>query len=308
LAWGREGHQKVAALAQTMLSNNVLTQVQSILGPKSLATVAVWADDARKLMKDLNNPGPLQGNAEAEKFILDHPDNDKWHFVDLPLKTSSYAYHSRFAQSNDIVHVLTNCIAVLEGKSNFMTTTQALRYVIHLVGDLHQPLHIACGYYRRGGNGLPILLKTSSAITNIMAHDAGGNLLLWRSATGVLTNKMHDYWDNHMVNQVDPSPGHPHAMEILTNTIAAEAKRWKSKGDPHSWPALWAKQSAHEADGAYSGVIFRAATFRADGTVREIWIDPLNASYDDNQRERVTRQLARAAFHLAELLNRIQWR
>jgi hypothetical protein len=304
-AWGREGHEKIADLAQTMLSNNVLTKVQSILGPTSLSSVALWADQTRQLMKDANNPGPLKGNAEAEKFIADHPDNDKWHFVNLPLKVSKYTYNGRFATSNDIVHTLTNCIAVLEGKSHFMTTTQALRYIIHLVGDLHQPLHVGCGYYADNGNGTAKLLKTSSTIFNIKAHDAGGNLLLWLS--GHFTNKMHAYWDDHMVSQVDTNQGHPLMTSILTNTIAAHVKTWTSKDDLHRWPALWAKQSANEANGAYDGVILRTATFRTDSTLRDIWIDPLDTNHDNNQRDRVTRQLARAAFHLAELLNSIQW-
>jgi hypothetical protein len=308
--WGRDGHETIAALAQTMLSNNVLTKVRTILNTNELASVSVWADQVRSLMKDRLHPGPLTNSVEAHEFIAAHPDNDQWHFVDLPLSTSKYEFKSRFAATNDIVHTLTNCIAVLEGKSGFITTTQALRYIIHLVGDIHQPLHVACGYYVENPQGVAKLRKRANSITNTEAHDRGANLLVWSTTNqnhNVTTNNMHAYWDGHMVTTVDPTAGNKHMLEILTNAIATNAQDWKDKGDYHQWPALWAADSAKGAKTAFVGVTIQSATFKADSTPKEIRILPLNSAYDDAHRALVTRQLAKAAFSLAELLNRIKW-
>src|SRR2546423_17954 len=73
-SWGPEGHEGIARVAQTMLSNSVLTKVQSILDTNEMASIALWADQARQLMKDNVHAGPLKGNPEAEQFILDHKD------------------------------------------------------------------------------------------------------------------------------------------------------------------------------------------------------------------------------------------
>ena len=302
LPWGQLGHESIADLAQTLVSNNVLAKVRVILNTNDLASVALWADQARQLMKDEFHPGPLKGDAEAERFIQDHPDNDKWHFADLPLGTFKYVYEGRFAVTNDIVHSLDHCVAVLEGKSKTLTRAQALRYVIHLVGDIHQPLHVGCGYYVSHGVGGATLLKDPDRIDNPHAHDAGANLLLF--VTGHTTNKLHAYWDDDLVRKVDTSPGNAHMLEILRNTI--EARRWKSEGNYHDWPALWAKDSVTEANAAYDGITFGAARFTKKGKPEEIDIT-LAATYEARQTPRVTRQLAKAAFHLAELLNRIHW-
>ena len=170
--WGQQGHEQIARLAQTMLTSAALTHVHHLLGTNDMASLSVWADRARQLMKYHN--GPLTNSTEAHQFVLKHPDNDKWHFDDLPLGTFKYVYNGRFATNNDIVHSLTNCIAVLEGNSKFITTTQALRYIIHLVGDIHQPLHVGCGYYTNEA-GAARLLKDPNDIADPGANDAGAN-------------------------------------------------------------------------------------------------------------------------------------
>ena len=64
--------------------------------------------------------------------------------------------------------------------------------------------------------------------------------------------------------------------------------------------------SVAEARGAHDGLTFGAARFNKKGEPRQINVT-LAADYPDKQVPRVTRQLAKAAYHLAELLNRIRW-
>ena len=301
LPWGQKGHETIAALAQTMLSNSVLAKVQAILHTNEMASVALWADQARQLMK--YHTGPLTNSAEAKAFILAHPDNADWHFVDLPLKTSHYDYTSRFATNSDVVHTLTNCIAVLEGKPGSITTTQALRYLIHLAGDIHQPLHVACGYYVPDGTSAK-LLRNPTGIINTEAHDRGANRLIW--VTGHSTNNLHAYWDDHMVTAVDASFGNKEMTNILLGAIANNRKKWKTKNDYHGWPALWAEDAVKQAKGVYKGVNLQSAIFDPKGIPKEITII-LAPNYDSKHTPIATDQLAKAAFHLAELLNQINW-
>jgi hypothetical protein len=49
--WGKEGHEEIARAAETMLSNSALAHVQALLGTNDMPAVAVWADEARQLMK-----------------------------------------------------------------------------------------------------------------------------------------------------------------------------------------------------------------------------------------------------------------
>src|SRR5260221_3259124 len=69
LAWGQEGHEAIAALAQTMLSNSVLAKVQSILRTNEMASVALWAHQARQFMR--NHTSPFANNEEPKTFAKD---------------------------------------------------------------------------------------------------------------------------------------------------------------------------------------------------------------------------------------------
>ncbi len=303
-AWSEPGHEIIASLAQTMISNTALAKVRAILATNDLASISVWADQARQLMKDHAHPGPLKGDPDAEQFIADHRDNDKWHFVNLPLNTFQYFYNGRFATSNDIVHTISTCIDVLENHSQSLTKPQALRCLIHFIGDIHQPLHVACGYYTTNTSGGAQLLRNPDDITNLESHDLGGNILLF--VTGNTTNKLHAYWDSNLVRKVDPSAGNHHMMEILTNSIATNKHKWKGTGDYHNWPARWAKDAAKQSKKAYQGVKLGTARFNNKVEPKEIQIT-LAPDYDAKQTPRVTEQLAKGGYHLAELLNKIRW-
>src|SRR5688500_17523169 len=144
-AWGVLGHEAMARVAQGWLSNDVRTRVTAILGTNDLAAVALWADHLRDAQR---NRGPLRSDPQAREFNRRFPQNDNWHYVNLPLGTMRYVRTSRFISTNDIVHALNRCIAVLERRSGEMSKQDALRWLVHLVGDIHQPLHVGCGFYR----------------------------------------------------------------------------------------------------------------------------------------------------------------
>src|SRR5688500_9619812 len=117
VAWGILGHEASARVAQKLLSNDVAARVERILGTNDLAAVALWADHLRDAQR---NRGPLRTDPEAREFNRRFPHNQQWHYVNLPLGTMRYVRTSRFISTNDIVHALNLCLAVLEGRSTEM--------------------------------------------------------------------------------------------------------------------------------------------------------------------------------------------
>jgi hypothetical protein len=96
----------------------------------------------------------------------------------------------------------------------------------------------------------------------------------------------------------------PLAAELMKG---ASSTAYRTLGDYHEWPTKWAGDSASEAIGAYSGLVFGPVSMAADGTMdRMETVPPKN--FDELQLPRVKRQLKKAAVHLAQLLNSIRFK
>ncbi|MEO7425203.1 MAG: S1/P1 nuclease [Fibrobacteria bacterium] len=131
-AWGVQGHQVIAAIAEDMLTPGAKAEVAKILGPAggpaTLASVSTWADDIRIL----------------------RPETRPWHYVTIQI--SEARYDSTRADSSDVVKALKRQSAILANPgSERYAREEALKWVVHLAGDLHQPLH-AGEDHDKGGN------------------------------------------------------------------------------------------------------------------------------------------------------------
>ncbi|HXC55824.1 MAG TPA: S1/P1 nuclease [Rhizomicrobium sp.] len=139
LAWGQEGHSIVAELAQRRLSPAAAAQVEAILGQgHSLASIASWADDVR----------------------ASHPETFAWHFIDIPLADTTYdpATECKPDPKGDCaIAALDRLKQQLRCSADAAARLDALRFAVHLVGDIHQPLHTVAE--ARGGND--ILVKVT---------------------------------------------------------------------------------------------------------------------------------------------------
>jgi len=287
--WSTLGHKTVAVLGFEMLSNNVRSKVTVILGPNDISHASVWPD----LLRD-----PPANDTEMHDFIAAHRSHTDWHFINLPLNANVYEPAGPFARTNDIVQMINRCIDVLEEKSTMMSKRHALRWLVHLVGDLHQPLHVGCGYYRFNGNNEAILIKSPAEAIGHQ-HDRGGNRLHYSKS-----GKLHSFWDDALVDRIDSSPNEANLLPILRAKVKPGS--FRTTGPIRSWSAKWAVDSVNEARGAYSGLQFGEADLQQDGDLDSIVIlRPKN--YAEKQETRAARQLAKGAFHLAELLNNIQW-
>ncbi|MBS2098927.1 S1/P1 nuclease [Carboxylicivirga linearis] len=121
-AWGSTGHRAIAEIAYGQLSAKTKAKVKDILGNDYLPLFANWADEIR-----------------SDK---DNPYNSLPHYVNMPLD-AKYEQADKNPKG-DLVSVMENMVEMLQSKtSSNEEKAIALKFIIHLVGDAHQPMHVA---------------------------------------------------------------------------------------------------------------------------------------------------------------------
>ncbi len=191
-AWGEEGHRGIAEAVQGHLTASTAKSIAKIvetgndLPPGTLARLSVWPDQIRALTKSPHATIPGFSPAEMEearRFVAAHPDNTNWHFVDLPPGAAHYPDLAHpdpadpalpFTSTTDVVHMIHQSVDILEGRTESATFTklQALSWLLHLSEDIHQPLHVASGYYSTAADTLshPTMLTDPPRSPNNMAR------------------------------------------------------------------------------------------------------------------------------------------
>jgi hypothetical protein len=138
LAWGPEGHGIIADIAQRHLdpaAARAVAQLLALQGDHHLDQVSSWPDQIRK----------------------DHPETGPWHYVDIPLRAPEYSRRRDCPQGHCVVVKLPHYVRVLADRSaSPRVRLEALKWVVHLVGDIHQPLHDT-DHDDRGGNDVKLV-------------------------------------------------------------------------------------------------------------------------------------------------------
>lgn len=296
LAWGPEGHATIAKVAVEELEKvnpAAAARVKEILEGESLDDAAVWPDDVRI---GKSYAGRFASTDEGKAFNTAHPDNGGWHYLDLPLDTKSYAQDKRYISDTDVVAMVSRCADVLEGKSDFLTRKQALRCLIHFVGDMHQPLHVAAGFFKFAPDGASQLITDPDAAAEPGAEkDSGANKLM-------LDKKLnfHKYCDENLVEAV--APDEEQLAVVLRKDIAsipAATGPWKD------WPAQWAMESVEASRKLYGGMLY-SKRYPKTGSYWMVYVNFKPGSKEMFQGI-IEDRLAHAARHLADILNAIQW-
>lgn len=137
--WGREGHQVVATVAEDHLNETTKVMIQSLIGNNHLYSVATWADDIRK----------------------QRPDTAPWHYVNIPLGGTYNPTRDCEPPRGCVVIKISEFMRVLTDKSRSRDErAEALKFIVHLVGDIHQPMHTV--RESAGGNGVHVRFLNSS--------------------------------------------------------------------------------------------------------------------------------------------------
>ena len=309
-AWSDVGHQAIGHAAEHMLNERTRTAIARTLGPASLpegalARMGTWLDDVRRLQNVV--PPPFEGEAlrEAQTFVVAFPDHATWHYVNLPLGTPYPESSSAFTRPNDVVGTILRCIAVLEGRETVpgLTPAIAVRVLIHLVGDVHQPLHATAGYFDVSDLARPRLLH-DPALAARGVNDLGGN----RLAFGM--SNLHATWDHGLVMALGARDARALATELRA---LARPLRIRALAIPYLLaPRAWATEASQVAEEfAYAGLRFGPARLKPGSTDIER-IEIVAPAYESYVRDpellvAAKRQLARAAVRLADLLNRLRW-
>jgi hypothetical protein len=155
-SWGLLGHQTVARIAENHLSTNAKQAVSELLGDESLVDVSNWADEVR--------PTP------QFKYTA------SWHYLNVPpgLNYEEFSGAVIRQQTDNIYSAILQCKYTLISKgSTREQKKEALKFIVHLVGDAHQPMHIS------------------------RAEDKGGNTIQVQFDGG--TN-LHALWDSKLID------------------------------------------------------------------------------------------------------------
>ena len=199
--WGKTGHRVIGQIAQDHLTPTALRAVTELLDGETLATVSTYADEIRS-------------NPAYDGF-------KKWHYVNMPLDKK---YEEVEHTQDNIVIAIERCIDAIKGGA--LTKEQKafhLKFLVHLVGDIHQPLHVG------------------------RKEDYGGSTikLKFKGRKGSETNtNLHVLWDTNMIDDFKMS------YTELSDYLQSYQKEDFTQGNA----VCWANESQQIVKKVYSEV------------------------------------------------------
>ena len=200
-AWGKTGHRVTGEIAQSYLSDAAQSGVQNILGVEDLAEASTWPDLMRSSRSDYWQRIASPWHYDTVPKGEDYPDVDIPDWGDAATALAAFRETLKSNTASDEEKAL------------------ALRFVVHIVGDLHQPLH--------AGNGT----------------DRGGNTYTV-TFFDKLTN-LHSVWDSELIDHEQLS--YTEMATWLRRTITADDLAEWSVTDP----AIWINESTAIRDTIY---------------------------------------------------------
>jgi S1/P1 Nuclease len=181
LAWGPTGHRATGRVAERHLTPQAARAVAELIAPETLAYIATWSDDIR--------PEPAWAKG------------DPWHWVTVP---DGQTYESTSKNpGGDVVEAIGRFQKTLADRSApRLERAQALKWLAHLIGDLHQPLHVGRG------------------------DDRGGNetVVLW---FGDPTN-LHSVWDSKIIESSELS--FSELADLVDHATPEQVRDWQRGG------------------------------------------------------------------------------
>jgi len=183
--WGKNGHRTIGQIASHYLKPKAKAKIKLLLGGKSLAVVSTFADE-------------IKSDDRYDKF-------KPWHYANIPFD-QTYSVSEK-NEEGDIVAGINKCIQVLKDQqSSTKDKVFYLKMLIHLMGDMHQPLHFG------------------------LKEDRGANLfdVDWFGED----SNLHRVWDSEMIKTYDMS--YTEMARNRTLLLPAERRKYR-KGNLLDW-------------------------------------------------------------------------
>lgn len=180
--WGKTGHRVVGQIAENHLTPKAAKAVRDLLGAESLAAVSNWADEIRS-------------DAATWKKA------DPWHYVNIP---DGQTYETMEKNpAGDVIVALKRFEATLRDPNAAREERiHALKFMVHMIGDLHQPLHAG------------------------KREDLGGNRVTVHWFRNAESTNLHTVWDDLLIEQEKLS--FTEWTRFLDHPSEAEIKQWQS--------------------------------------------------------------------------------
>jgi hypothetical protein len=269
-AWGDEGHKVIALIAEHYLDPAVRAKVATLLAADTdtltghdIASEATWADKYR--------------DSDRDTTKVRYQATWRWHFVDIELSqpdlaAACFGYPplplgvpaSKGPPQACVIDKINQFAAELgDPATGASEQLLALKFLLHFVGDLHQPLHASDD------------------------HDAGGNKKLI-TGDGLRPGNLHHYWDVEFVEGLGTDPRQV-AVTLVGQISEARRKEWSS-----GTAADWAMEAFALARRDAYGLLPSPST---QGTYS------LPPAYTEQAEHDVELQLSRAGVRLAFVLN-----
>jgi hypothetical protein len=246
-AWGGEGHQIVCLIAEERLTPAAKAGIHELLGDANIsdAEIASWADNVRR---ERSETGP-------------------WHYVDIPTDKPAYDKERDGQMGNNVIDKINDFAKVLaDKKASKAERADALKFLVHFVGDMHQPLHCS----ERN-------------------HDKGGNARLVFFLDEPMARNLHAVWDTSiLLSRLGETPVLKYALALNAKISAAQVKEW-SQGTTENWAN----------DGHDLAIKFVYAGVPEDGPPPK-----LDQAYVTRGADVVDQQLEKAGVRLAMILNK----
>lgn len=208
LGWGPEGHSLVARIAYEQLKPAARERVAAILAPgQTLASVASWADEVRR----------------------SRPESAPWHYIDIPIDKPHLDMARDCPKGDCVISKIADLRKTLQDEATSAgQRREALMFLVHFVGDMHQPLHCS-DHQDRGGNSV-----------RVQFFDRQTNL--------------HSVWDSGLLGRL---PKEDELFPVLSRESERHAGKW-AKGSVEDW--------AEQAHKAAQKVVYGKLPKVADGT------------------------------------------
>jgi|SRR5579884_250823 len=262
LAYGPLGHEIVGAIADERLANTpAAAKVDALLEGLPLEKASLLADEIKSW--DKNGPDDprsfhvsghrnldrqlrdfWRANPPAQDQIARAPSHHWFHYTDVPVLPPQRYRDGRAGRGRwDIVHMIPYCVQVLQGRiteqnERRITKPVALILLSHLVGDIHQPLHVGAEYFAPGGR----VVNPDKAAPAL--GDQGGNSFFLELSDepprkrGIHRKKLHGFWDYNAVNALFPElPAQlrKRELEILVEPLKKKLVHQLATEEPQNW-------------------------------------------------------------------------